>query len=211
MKRLATLFALILSGAAWAGPEHSVQVVRQTFDRDDKGTLRLRVGMGTGTVVGSKGGRSLVLTCRHVCPDADGFAFVVVGGAQYAAEFLAADDVADLAVLRVRVALPAAEVARSGPAEGDELRQWGHEAAGRAKEKKGARGRVADVDVDGLKFDGVYLSRIAAEPGDSGAGVFDKAGKLVGVCMAKGGGDDGPVGVVVPIGDVRRFLSRREP
>jgi hypothetical protein len=212
MKRLATLALILVALPAWAGPEHSVHIVYQQLKRDDKGTLRLHVGMGTGTVVKSKGGRSLVLTCRHVCPDGDGFIFVVVGEAKYAAEFIAADERADLAVLRVRVELPAAEVAAAAPGEADELRQWGHERAGRAKEKKGRRGPIRDgLDIDGDRFDGLYLSRIPAEPGDSGAGVFDKDGWLVGVCMAKGRDDVGPIGLLVGLDRIRAFLAGRAP
>jgi S1-C subfamily serine protease len=212
MKIRAALLGLFLAVAcAFGGPESSsVKVVFLRVKDDAAGYTQVGAGMGTGTVIASKGGRSLVLTCRHVVPDPDGTILVKAGASTYGAELLAVDDAADLAVLRVRAELPAVAVADVGPADGADLRQWGYTKGGPMNPKHGPAREHTNGKVDGKPFD-VRVTGIAPDFGDSGSGVFDADGRVVGVCAAKAEGKAGTVGLLVPLADVRRFLAGRAP
>jgi S1-C subfamily serine protease len=210
MKRLASLFValcLAVAGASAGSPaDSSVKVIRVRFADNDKRVTEIDGAMGTGTVVASREGRSFVLTCWHVCPSGRGFVFVRVGEVDYPAEWLGADETADLAMLRVRAVLPAVAVADKGPKAGDELRQWGYTKGGPANPKTGKVEEWGRATIDGWEYD-VMIARVPADFGDSGSGVFDAAGKLAGVCSAKSEDSRGPVELVVPWDDVSRFVG----
>jgi hypothetical protein len=201
------LAVLVLAAAALGGPDASaVKVVRVELADNAAGVTGASVSMGSGTVVGSAGGKSLVLTCWHICPDGDGLVAVRVGGKSYPAEWLGADDKLDLAALRVSAELPVAGLADRGAGAGAELRQWGYTGGGRTNPKKGAAGTVEPAEVGGKLYT-VLIVRLPADFGDSGAGVFE-GDKLVGVCMGKATGPAGTVALVVVLDDVKRFLRR---
>src|SRR5262245_35350730 len=106
-----------------ADPEKSaVKISYVVFENNNEGVSEATLGWGSGTVVHSAGGKSLVLTNRHVCPNGSGHPFVLVGTKSYPAEWIAADEIADLALVRVPIELPAVELADAEPDEGTTLR-----------------------------------------------------------------------------------------
>jgi S1-C subfamily serine protease len=160
-----------------------------------------RIGSGSGTVVASGKGVSRVLTNHHVCPDDGDRITVEHKGKAYPAARLAWDKSIDLACLEVRgVELPAAKIAAGDPAPGSTVRQWGHPKA--CKEAVPKSGRA----IGGRT---IFATTIPSESGDSGAGVFDAAGDLVGVCWGRR--LDNGTETCVPLADVRRFLRMDPP
>jgi len=193
-----------------ADPEKSaVKISYVVFENNNEGVSEATLGWGSGTVVHSAGGKSLVLTNRHVCPNGSGHPFVLVGTKSYPAEWIAADEIADLALVRVPIELPAVELADAEPDEGTTLRQWGHSLRGPLKAKSGPiLGTIRFRTGDGPKVEAL-LTGIDVEPADSGAGVFGPDGKLVAVAFAAGrptGGEQREH--CVRLADVKRFLSR---
>jgi serine protease Do len=190
----AAIFALfLLTGLAHAGPEDSAVQVRHFAGGS--------IGSGSGTVVWMGGGVSFVLTNHHVAPDCGRKVEVTLAGQTYPAEWLRSDAGIDLALLRVKAELPAADVADEPPARGTVLRQWGHSRGGPQKPKAGPA-----IGVDGRRAvpggGQVYATGIHSEPGDSGSGVFDPAGRLVAVCWGGGQGRE----CCVKLADVKAFL-----
>jgi hypothetical protein len=195
-----------------AEPEKSaVKISFVVFVDNDSGVSEASCGWGSGTVIHSGDGKSLILTNRHVCPNGNGHPFVLIGGKSHPAEWIAADDVADLALVRVPVELPAVELAASEPEKGTTLRQWGYSGRGPMKPKTGPHlGTIKIKAEDGTTLQSL-LTGIGVEPADSGAGVFDPDGKLTAVTYAVGGEKGGTQREhCVRLLDIKRFLSRHQ-
>jgi S1-C subfamily serine protease len=169
-----------------------VKIVRQMGNR---------LAEGSGTVIDSRKGQSLVLTNHHVTPDPGGKISVEHGGYSYPANWVASDRDADLAVLLIGYELPAVALADELPAKGAELRQWGHPGGGPAKPKKGVLlGLDAPTDPRSAitaSYEGV--------PGESGCGVFNAEGKLVAVLNSFDGRTHRAS--CIPIGRVKTFVA----
>lgn len=200
MIRALLLVVALVSPAVAADPAPCVRVQRET----DKPYMR---STGSGTVVRADKGASLVLTCKHVAPDGKFGLSVQAGDSQYAADFVAADDRCDLAIVRVKVKLTPTAVADVEPAAGATLYQWGYPHGGPCKHKWGP---LTSERVVGAPE--VWIVGICPEGGDSGAGVFDDRGRLVGVVFAGTVGGQGVTGPasVTRLADVRRFLKAWE-
>jgi hypothetical protein len=125
---LAAIALCSLAGPVLAEPEDAaVKVVR----------TGLRDGVGSGTVIHTGKRGSFVLTNWHVAPNGASKFTVYSGGQAYPAQWVAADDRTDLALLRVDARLAAVELADELPAVGTELRQWGCSLGGPRKAKAG--------------------------------------------------------------------------
>ena len=206
------LIAILLAAAPLhaADPQKSaVKISFVVFENNADGVSEATLGWGSGTVVHSSGGKSLILTNRHVCPHGGGHPFVLIGSKSYPAEWVAADATVDLALVRVPVELPAVELGEVEPAEGTTLRQWGYSQRGPIKAKSGpALGTIRFKTDDGPKIESL-LTGIDVEQADSGSGVFDPDGRLVAVVYAAGGPVDGPRREhCVRLLDIKRFLGR---
>jgi len=210
VKPFLIVFLVAAAPLAAAEPEKSaVKISFVTFGANTEGVSEVTCGWGSGTVIQASGGKSLVLTNRHVCPHGSGHPFVVIGDKTYPAEWIGADPGPDLALIRVPVELPAVELAESDPEEGTTLRQWGYSGRGPIKPKSGsAIGTVNFRTEDGMKIEAL-LTGIDVEPADSGSGVFNPDGRLVAVAFAAGGPVDGPRREhCVPLAAVKRFLGQ---
>jgi S1-C subfamily serine protease len=185
------------------------------------------IDSGSGTVVLSGRGRSLVLTNWHVVPKATGKILVHLGGRSYPAVHRGSDGVVDLTMLEVAAELPAVELATELPAVGTTLRQFGFPGGGPQTPKSGPAvgtsgsrrmNRVSDAAppagvptrlVNGeLCYDGgeVYYVDFPPQEGDSGSGLFDPAGRLVAVNWGGFTREN-----CVHLDDVRRFVALYRP
>lgn len=167
---------------------------------------------GSGTVIASEGGKSLVLTCAHVI-EGDGGITVTHAGKVYPAKYLGGSTVRwvntstiqvdgpDLALVVVYAELPAVEIG-SEPETGARVRLFGF--GGRL----GDHGFVAKLGqvIAGPAFTKPTLTYTASTTsGDSGAGVFNEAGELIGVHT----GRSGVQAYAVPVGTVKTFVLAR--
>ena len=137
-------------------------------------------GSGSGTVIWSEGGRSVILTAAHVLgtgtdPRVRG------NGRWHKAEVLGRDDAADLAVLLVATELPAVKVAEADPREGDDVLMvgvtslWSEGRIVGREQYNGSECYLFGCDTGADDY---------SDSGDSGAGVFVR-GELVAVHCGK--------------------------
>ena len=137
--------------------------------------------VGSGTVIASERGKSLVLTNRHVAPSAAGTKTVKVGGKGYAGKWLAAAKDADLALIEIEASLPRVILAFDTPARNEPVWYVGHSRAGGICRNGLCYGVNGRGDTTGIHF--MVMTR--ADGGDSGAGVFDAKGRLFAVVWAR--------------------------
>lgn len=190
------LLLLLLASSAYAEERSAVHVVIMA-PKSIKG--------GSGTVVHSARGESFVLTNKHVVEDIGTSKVMVIthDDTPFKAEVLNLADRADLAMLRVKGELVAAKIAETVPPTGTVLHQWGYSGWQRNR-KEGPTHPDQRATVAGVP---VFYVAIDQQQGDSGAGQFDKSGKLVAVNW--GGRIDGgvPFGSSVGLAEVRAFVA----
>lgn len=161
-------------------------------------TVTFPNALGSGTCVWCDEGYALILTNKHVwaCP---GEPAVEHAGKRYAAQRYTAGaaESSDLGLLWVEATIPAAAIAGDDPVPGTRVRHWGVRSGGGSGQVVGTFAPVGEV----ASITASYQSA----SGDSGAGVFNDAGQLVGVNWGFVGVGSGPV-AFVPNREVRRFL-----
>ena len=172
---------------------------------------------GSGTVVASEGGKSLIVSCAHVVPNGAGVITVTLNGKKFKAKYLFGTPVkkvvlpdgkqvevvdgVDLSLIVVDEKLPAVEVASDPLKEGDRVRQWGY-AGGPPFVKDGPyakEGKVTDAEAVWATAD--------ARRGDSGCGLFNDGDQLAGVTSHRSVNPDEPGLLAVPLAKIRPFLK----
>ena len=184
-------------------------------------TVRLRVhdghgyGAGTGTVIDTNGEQALVLTCGHLFRENKGQGKIevdlYVGGQTQtvAGELLDYDaDTHDVALVAIRPGFQMQPVQMIHPQERVRAGQTAFSfGCDRGADPSRRDTRITGVD----KYDqhlGVSNLEIAGAPidGRSGGGLFDEAGRLIGVCNAAD--YEGDVGIYAGPGSVRWQLDK---
>ena len=208
------------SGDAYSEAMPSMSVA-DAIQRAQAATVRLRVhdgngyGAGTGTIIDTHGDDALVLTCGHLFRDNDGKGKVevdlFVGGQvrtvigqviDYDAE---SRDIAlvaiqpGFAVQPVEI-LPASESARSGQTAFSFGCDRGDDPSRRDTRITGVNKYNQHLGSSNIEIDGAPID------GRSGGGLFDDAGRLVGVCNAADYKND--VGIYTGPGSVQWQLDR---
>lgn len=180
--------------------------------RDSLVRVKCGDGSGSGTVVWSADGKSVILTAAHVLSRGADTA-VRAEGKWHPAQVLASDATADLAALLVSTSLPAAPVSDLDPTAGDEVTMLGVTSLW-------SKGAIADRESLTFLSGGVSVAGdrylLGADPGgqysgggDSGGGVFFK-GELVGVHCGRRGATQRAADTPYCAGakSVRGFLKR---
>jgi len=219
---------LLAIGPAVAAPD----IPRPEDDATFRPTVMVRKGasLGTGTVIASVEGETLVLTAWHVVEDpgplhVDLFRFNL-GLERTAnskgfprplkASIVARDRDADLAVLRIvgQLAIPyVARMAEDGesPPPGTPVTSIGFD---RGRKLVGSSTRVRKVERIDMERGGGVRSFLATdhppELGRSGGGLFRADGALVGVCVARAEfGRGRTIGLFSTLGNVKALLGTR--
>lgn len=157
-------------------------------------------GSGSGFVVKASAGTSWVVTNFHVVSDGylngDRSVEVTRGNLTYPGEVVDASESNDLAVIRVRRALPALTLVKERPAIGDAVLVLGS--------PLGLGGTVTSGIVSSFRqYEGLAYLQFSApiSPGNSGGPVVDADGRVVGVAVFKavGSGAEG-LGFAIPTG-----------
>lgn len=149
----------------------------------------IQAGAGSGVIIDKTG---YIITNEHVVSGANTVSVRLPSGAQYAAEIVAADAETDIAVIKIQPtdALPTAtfgnsdalKVGQSVIAIGNPLGSLG----GTVTEGIISATNRA-VTIDGVTMNLLQTSA-AVNPGNSGGGLFNTAGELIGVVNAKSSG-----------------------
>jgi hypothetical protein len=164
------------------------------------------IGSGTLVDVTADRGRGLVLTCAHLFTEGRGRVVVEFPGARsHGALLVAIDAAADLAALEIANPRAAPVAVAADVASSARLRACGFGPQGVYQSVEGqVVGAAASSGRTSVKLSGAVRS------GDSGGGVFDEAGRLVGVVWGEAGG----VTYASSGEPLRRFTGRllgREP
>ncbi len=226
---LAAWLALVLATPGGAAPD----APRPGDDATYRPTVMVRKGLalGTGTVIASVEGETLVLTAAHVVEDpgplrVELFRYNLglerargVKGfpRRLAATVVAKDVAADLAVLRIKgqLALPyVARIARgdAAPPSGTRVTTIGFDMGERLIGFATKIRRVDRVDMEKGGGDRPFLvTEDPPELGRSGGGLFREDGALVGVCVARAEFARGrKIGLFSTLGNVKRLLGTNE-
>jgi hypothetical protein len=166
-------------------------------DLDDGST---NIGSGTLVDVAADGSRGLVLTCAHLFSEGRGRVVVqFAGGRTHGANVIAVDPDADLAALEIASPQAAAAAIAFEVEASDQLAACGFG-------PNGAYRCVSGRVVGAAEGPGQVSMKIAAavRSGDSGGGVFDSRGRLVGVVWGEASG----VTYASTGGPLRQFLVR---
>ncbi len=192
---LVVLSAIILSacGFARAATVLDASVIVRCQDRDGS------ISGGSGTVIDSRDGYSLVLSCGHVFRDAAGTSVNVSlhDGRVVVGKLIKRSDEPDLALVSVPITSPA----YSPLAAGDVSQQQATVTIGLFGVKAGL---VRTVN----RYAGLPNFTVARQSteGDSGGGVFNDRGELIGVHWGGSNGEAFAVGLPA----VRSFLASVE-
>ena len=142
-------------------------------------------GAGSGVIISSDG---LIITNNHVVSGANTIKVTLKDGTQYDAKIIGTDPDSDIAVIKIEATgLPCALVGNSDKLEvGDEVVAVGNplgELGGTV-----TNGIVSalsrDVNIDGTEMS-LIQTNAAVNPGNSGGGLFNMYGELIGIVNAK--------------------------
>ncbi len=168
----------------------------------------IQSGAGSGVIIGTSEDKKVyyIVTNHHVVDSANTILVRLYDGSEYSATFVASDEISDIAVLSIAAngdeELSVAEFADSSKlrdgqdifAIGNPLGQLGGSVI---------KGIISKTERH-ISVSGIYMSLLqidaSVNPGNSGGGLFDMAGNLVGIVNAKSSGDnvDG-LGFAIPI------------
>lgn len=209
MRFSTSLFVVLFAAPfVWASPvESAVHIKLEQADGHS---------CGSGTVVATKDGKSLIVSAAHVVSDPVGKYTVTLKNKEYSAKYAGGSKVTlrqikpnetqmtiegpDLALLVVDVELPIVTLAKDGVKEGDKVRMWGY-----------AGGKIS-------KFGALYKEGYVVNPndiwatadarrGDSGSGLFNNSDQMVGLVHSRSADDDEPGSLSIPIDVIRSFLK----
>ena len=209
--------AIVEAAARVAPAVVSVNVIRtqqvQTrgsfFDPFPMPRTRRSRGLGSGFIVSADG---VILTNDHVVRDAERIMVTLPDGRDFEAELLGADQLTDVAVLRIRgTDLPVAPV---GTSEGLLIGEWSlaignpfgnlfsnSEPSVTAGVISGTGRHIIPDDEDRVIYLGMIQTDASINPGNSGGPLVNSVGEVIGVnssIFSRSGGSEG-LGFAIPI------------
>lgn len=171
-------------------------------------------GAGSGVIIGVTEDQKTVtiVTNNHVISGADTITVKLTNGSEYKAELCGADATTDIALLTIttdevvtRAALGSSASLMVGEdviAIGNPLGKLGGTVT------KGIISALArEVEIDGISMT-LLQTDAAVNPGNSGGGLFNKRGELIGIVNAKSTGDNlDDLGYAIPIDKVYEIVQ----
>jgi thiol-disulfide isomerase/thioredoxin len=182
-------------------------------------SVRLRVedrdghSCGSGTIIDSRGGEALIVTCAHIFRDSQGKGRIDVdlfgpnGPQRVAGKFISSDETRDVGLVSIRTPGPVAAARLAPPgyriSVGQPVISVG---CNNGDQPTARRSQVTSLD----KFLGPPNIQVAGQPveGRSGGGLFSTEGLALGVCNAADPSDK--EGLYAALGSVYAELDRAE-
>ncbi len=170
----------------------------------------IETGAGSGVIISEDG---YIVTCAHVVTDASNIKVTLTSGDQYPATLVGTpDEVNDIALLKINASgLTPAVIGNS-----DKL-VVGEDAIVIGNPLGSLGGTVTtgiisalgrEVTVEGQAMT-LLQTNAAVNPGNSGGGIFNKEGELVGIINAKSFGEDVEgIGFAIPINNVKEIVEQ---
>ena len=173
-----------------------------------EGATSETVGSGSGVIVTSDG---YIVTNNHVVEGADAIKVHLEDGTEYTATLIGTDRYTDLAVIKIDAAnLPAATLGNSSDAlVCDAVYAIGNPLGVLASSV--SEGIISGLDRV-IKIDGIEMTLMqttaAVNPGNSGGGLFNSRGELIGIVNAKRSGTDVEgLGFAIPIDSAKQVIT----
>ncbi len=166
------------------------------------------VGSGSGVIITSDG---YIITNNHVVSGAEKIKVYLQDGAEYEAQLVGADSYTDLAVIKIDAEnLSAATIGVSGNLMvGDTIYAIGNPLGVLATSvSKGIiSGLDREVTIDGQQMTLMQVNA-SVNPGNSGGGLFNAAGELIGIVNSKASGDDVEgIGFAIPMDTAKGVIT----
>lgn len=174
-------------------------------------------GAGSGVIISSDG---LILTCNHVIDGGETIHVVLTDGSTYVAEVYGTDSWSDLALIRIdATGLPYAElaVAKAGSADPYSYMAVGEQVVAIGNPLGSLGGSVTSGIISALgrqiTVEGVPMTLMqidaSVNPGNSGGGLFNMDGNLIGIVNAKSTGDSiEGIGFAIPSSDAISIVKQ---
>ena len=171
---------------------------------------------GTAVILHSSSKGSDFLTNDHVCEGAKkAGSFIVMNGKHYLVTSIKPSRKADLCLMHVNEDIRIdTEIAPRAPEFGDDILTAGHPLAMPLVVQRGLLGETFDSGDSILSPEFVTIMSIIAQPGQSGSGVFNSEGMIVGIVEAINPGMKGGVmgfALAVPWAQIQRFVTKEAP
>lgn len=168
----------------------------------------IQSGAGSGVIIGSDDTKTVyyVITNHHVVDSANTITVRLYDASEYTASLVAEDEISDIAIVSISVS-SGTELSVAAYGDSSELRN-GQDifAIGNPLGQLGGsviKGIISKterhISVSGIRMSLLQIDA-SVNPGNSGGGLFDMAGNLIGIVNAKSSGDnvDG-LGFAIPI------------
>ncbi len=176
-----------INPAELATPDAFANVTAKVID--SVVTITADASSGSGIVWASGDSITYILTCNHVIEDAAEIEIELYNGTTYYAEVVGTDSRSDIAILRIAanglsgIVLPSEEsalaIGQSVIAIGNPLGTLGHSVTNGILSSVSRR-----VSIDGAVME-LIQTNAAVNHGNSGGGLFDMNGQLIGLVNAK--------------------------
>lgn len=166
-------------------------------------------GAGSGVIVSSDG---YIVTNNHVIENARSVVVTLADGTTYPAEVIGADAVTDLAVVKI----DASQLTTAVLGDSDNI-QVGDAVVAIGNPLGSLGGSATNGIISALNREitidneTMYLlqTNAAVNPGNSGGGLFNDRGELIGIVNAKSSGSDiEGLGFAIPINDVQKVVTQ---
>jgi len=174
----------------------------------DTTSEEVQYGSGSGIILTSDG---YIVTCKHVVDDVDTIKVILNDDTEYEATLVGTDSRTDLAVLKIDATglTPATlgdsdmlTVGEDVIAIGNPLGELRGTATSGIVSALSREVTVEDVTMSLIQTDA------AISPGNSGGGLFNSSGSLIGIVNAKASSDDAEgLGFAIPVSDVKTIIS----
>lgn len=168
--------------------------------------------IGAGVLIDNNG---LILTNYHVVERSLGLSVIVFGDTiMYQADTVRTNKILDLAIIRIHKKLNDEQIVTLGKQSsiwiGDDIFIIGYPYGCAFTVTKGiisGIGRTSIISPYGIRPDGLLQIDAALNPGNSGGGLFNDEGELIGINTLKLSESEG-LSFSIPISTVRKFLER---
>lgn len=178
------------------------------YGNNDSTSEEVQYGSGSGIILTSDG---YIVTCKHVVDGVDTIKVILNDDTEYEATLVGTDSRSDLAVLKI----DASGLTPATLGDSDML-TVGEDVIAIGNPLGELRGTATSGIVSALSrevtVENVTMSLIqtdaAISPGNSGGGLFNSSGSLIGIVNAKAGSDDAEgLGFAIPVSSVKTIIS----